>query len=167
MQRAIELARRGVGLTSPNPTTGAVIVRGEETAGESFHTYDGRKHAEILALEAAGEKALGATLYVNLEPCCHTGRTGPCTDAIIASGIKRVVASIEDPNPEVAGQGFRKLRAAGVEVVSGIAADAARAQHEAFAQWISSRTPFVTLKSALTLDGQLALPQSGKRASST
>lgn len=167
MQRAIELAQSGVGLTSPNPTTGAVIARGDEIVGEGFHTFEGRKHAEILALEAAGEKARGATLYVNLEPCCHTGRTAPCTDAIIASGIKRVVASIEDPNPEVAGRGFRNLRAAGIDVVSGIGADAARAQHEAFARWITSRTPFVTLKSALTLDGQLALPQSGKRSSST
>ena len=167
MQRAIEIARRGVGLCSPNPTTGAVIVRGDEIVGEGFHTYDGRKHAEILALEAAGEKARGATLYVNLEPCSHTGRTGPCTDAIIASGIKRVVAAMADPNPQVAGRGFRKLRAAGIEVVTGVGGDAAHAQHEAFARWITSRIPFVTLKSALTLDGQLALPQSGKRASST
>jgi diaminohydroxyphosphoribosylaminopyrimidine deaminase / 5-amino-6-(5-phosphoribosylamino)uracil reductase len=167
MQRAIELARRGVGLTSPNPTTGAVIARGEEIVGEGFHTYEGRKHAEVVALEAAGEKARGATLYVNLEPCCHTGRTGPCTDAIIASGIKRVVASMEDPNPDVAGRGLQRLRAAGIEVEIGAGEAAARAQHEAFARWITSRIPHVTLKSALTLDGQLALPQSGKRASST
>ena len=167
IERAIELARRGVGLCSPNPTTGAVIVRDDKIFGEGFHTFEGRKHAEILALEAAGEKARGATLYVNLEPCCHTGRTGPCTDTIIASGIKRVVASIEDPNPDVAGRGFQKLRAAGIEVEIGAGEAAARAQHEAFARWITSRTPFVTLKSALTLDGQLALPQSGKRASST
>lgn len=167
MQRAIELAQQGVGLASPNPTTGAIVVRGDENVGEGFHTFDGRKHAEILALEGAGKKARRATLYVNLEPCCHTGRTGPCTDAIIASGIERIVASIEDPNPEVAGRGFRKLHAAGIEVVSGIGADVARAQHEAFTRWITSRTPFVTLKSALTLDGQLALPQSRKRASST
>ena len=167
MQRALELASRGVGLCSPNPTTGAVIVRDDKFVGEGFHTYDGLNHAEILALESAGGRARGATLYVNLEPCSHMGRTGPCIDAIIASGIARVVAAIEDPNPLVAGRGFKKLRAAGIEVEVGPGRKQAHTQHEAFARWITSRLPFVTLKSALTLDGQLALPQSGRRASST
>ncbi|HET9401031.1 MAG TPA: bifunctional diaminohydroxyphosphoribosylaminopyrimidine deaminase/5-amino-6-(5-phosphoribosylamino)uracil reductase RibD [Candidatus Acidoferrales bacterium] len=167
MRRAIELAARGVGLCSPNPTTGAVVVSNGEISGEGFHTYDGRKHAEILALEAAGPNARGATLYVNLEPCSHTGRTGPCTDAIIAAGVKRVVAAVQDPNPLVSGSGFRRLRSASIEFEVGIGETEARVQHEAFAKWISTRLPFVTLKSAMTLDGQLALPQSGKRASST
>lgn len=167
MQHALDLARRGIGLCSPNPTTGAVAVSHDEIAGEGFHTYDGRKHAEILALEAAGAKARGGTLYVNLEPCSHAGRTGPCADAIIAAGVKRVVAAVQDPNPRVSGRGFQQLRAAGVEVEVGVGESEAQAQHEAFAKWISTRVPFVTLKSAMTLDGQLALPQSGKRASST
>ena len=167
MQRAIELARRGVGLCSPNPTTGAVVVRDDRCLAEGFHIYEGRKHAEILALESAGANARGATLYVSLEPCSHTGRTGPCVDSIIASGITRVVAAIEDPNPLVTGRGFKKLRAAGIEVESGVCEKEARAQHEAFGRWITSRLPFVTLKSAMTLDGQLALPQSGKRSSSS
>lgn len=167
MRRAIELARRGVGLCSPNPATGAVIVRGSKIVGEGFHTYDGRKHAEILALEAAGANARGATLYVNLEPCSHTGRTGPCADAIVAAGVARVVAPMRDPNPAVVGRGFRNLCAAGINVESGVCESEARVQHEAFSRWITSRIPFVTLKSALTLDGQLALPQLGKRASST
>ena len=167
MQRALESAARGVGLCSPNPTTGAVVVSNGEIAGEGFHTYDGRKHAEILALEAAGPNTRGATLYVNLEPCSHAGRTGPCADAIIAAGVKRVVAAVQDPNPLVSGRGFQRLRSAGIEVELGIGEAEARVQHEAFARWISTRLPFVTLKSAMTLDGQLALPQSGKRASST
>ncbi|MGB7684088.1 MAG: bifunctional diaminohydroxyphosphoribosylaminopyrimidine deaminase/5-amino-6-(5-phosphoribosylamino)uracil reductase RibD [Candidatus Acidiferrales bacterium] len=156
MSRAIELARRGTALASPNPMVGAVIVRSGRVVGEGFHTYDGRKHAEILALERAGSKARGATLYVNLEPCCHTGRTGPCSLALIAAGIKCVVAAMRDPNPEVAGGGFRELRRAGIEVRAGACEEEARRLNEAFAQWIRTRRPFVTLKSALTLDGQIA-----------
>src|ERR1700722_6991718 len=120
MDRALELAARGVGLTSPNPMGGAVLVRKEQIVGEGFHTYDGVRHAEIIALEAAGEAARGATLYINLEPCCHTGRTGPCTQALIAAGVARVVAAMADPNPTVAGRGFKQLREAGIEVTTGL-----------------------------------------------
>ena len=116
MARALELARRGVALASPNPMVGAVLVRDGRAVGEGFHTFEGRQHAEVIALEAAGEQARGATLYINLEPCCHTGRTGPCTDALIAAGVQRVVAAMRDPNPAVAGRGIEKLRAAGVQV---------------------------------------------------
>ncbi len=167
--RALELARKGTGLASPNPVVGAVIVRDGELVGEGFHQYEWRDHAEILALKAAGEKARGATLYVNLEPCCTTGRTGPCTEAIIAADIRRVVAAMPDPNPAVAGRGFETLRGAGIEVSSGSLENEARVLNEAFACWIRTKRPFITLKSALTLDGQLALARaknsSGKRRS--
>src|ERR1019366_4030687 len=112
---SLALASRGVALTSPNPLVGAVLVRNGRVVGEGFHTFDGVRHAEIIALEAAGESARGATLYINLEPCCHTGRTGPCTQALIAAGVARVVAAMADPNPAVAGRGFEQLRAAGIE----------------------------------------------------
>src|SRR5580692_3843433 len=113
MARALELARRGVGLTHPNPAVGAVIVKSGRVVGEGFHIYDRRDHAEIVALRQAGKRAKGATLYVTLEPCRHTGRTGPCTNAIIASGIRRVVGAMRDPHSLVAGQGFERLRHAG------------------------------------------------------
>src|SRR5690242_17011383 len=116
MRRALDLAQRGEALTSPNPMVGAVLVRGGRVVGEGFHTYDGVRHAEIVALDAAGDAARGATLYINLEPCCHTGRTGPCTNALISSGVSRVVAAMPDPNAAVAGRGFRQLRAAGIKV---------------------------------------------------
>src|SRR2546422_6451328 len=116
MQHALELARKGSGLASPNPMVGCVIVRDGQIVGEGFHQYDWRDHAEIVALKTAGEKARGATLYVTLEPCNHTGRTGPCTEAIIAAGVQRVVAAMDDPNPVNSGRGFGRLRAAGVEV---------------------------------------------------
>jgi len=156
MARALELASRGVALASPNPIVGAVIVRAGRVISEGFHTYDGRKHAEIVALERAGTAARGATLYVNLEPCSHAGRTGPCSRAIIGAGIKRVVAAIRDPNLLVAGAGFRELRGAGIEVDIGDADTEARALNESFAKWIRIRVPFVTLKSAMTLDGKIA-----------
>jgi diaminohydroxyphosphoribosylaminopyrimidine deaminase/5-amino-6-(5-phosphoribosylamino)uracil reductase len=167
MQRALSLARKATGLASPNPLVGCVLVREGQIVGEGFHQYDLRDHAEVVAIKSAGEKARGATLYVNLEPCNHTGRTGPCTEVIIKAGIQRVVASIEDPNPVVAGGGFDRLRAAGVEVFTGVLEEAARRLNEPFAKWIRKKRPFVTLKSAMTLDGQLALPQVGKRKSST
>src|SRR5208282_1453615 len=121
MRRALELARAGVGLVSPNPAVGAVVVDalGREI-GAGTHTYEGVKHAEVLALEHAGEAARGGTLYLNLEPCSHQGRTGPCVDAVVAAGISRVICSMEDPNPRVAGQGFAKLRAAGITVQVGL-----------------------------------------------
>jgi diaminohydroxyphosphoribosylaminopyrimidine deaminase / 5-amino-6-(5-phosphoribosylamino)uracil reductase len=159
LRHALELARQGVGLTSPNPCVGAVIVDDQgKVLGTGSHTYDGVKHAETLALEQAGARARGATLYLNLEPCSHLGRTGPCADAIIAAGIRRVVASLQDPNPLVSGKGFAKLREAGIGVASGILADDARPLNEAFAKYIRDRAPFVTLKSAMTLDGKIAPP---------
>lgn len=167
MQRAMELARRAEGLASPNPMTGAVVVWNGRAIGEGFHTYDGRDHAEIIALKQAGMPAEGATLYVNLEPCSHTGRTGPCVEAIIAAGVKRVVAAMRDPNPRVAGRGFERLREAGIEVVEGVGAAEAREMHEAFARWITARVPLVTMKSGMTLDGQLALGDAKRRSSAT
>src|SRR2546421_4593499 len=164
MQHALALARKGTGLASPNPMVGCVIVREGQIVGEGSHQYDWHDHAEIVALKTAGDKARGATLYVTLEPCNHTGRTGPCTEAIIAGGVQRVVAAMDDPNPVNSGRGFERLRAAGIEVVTGVCEDDARRLNEAFACWIQTKKPFVTLKSALTLDGQLALPQSQKKA---
>ena len=164
MDRALELAARGAALASPNPQVGAILVGDGRVIGEGFHTYDGLRHAEIIALEAAGQSARSATLYINLEPCCHTGRTGPCTQALIPAGVARVVAAMADPNPAVAGRGFQQLRAAGIEVSIGLREAEARRLNEAFARWIVSRKPLVTLKSALTLDGQLVLPHAKKKA---
>jgi diaminohydroxyphosphoribosylaminopyrimidine deaminase/5-amino-6-(5-phosphoribosylamino)uracil reductase len=159
MQRALELARLGIALTSPNPCVGAVLVDANgQVIGEGTYTYDGLKHAEILALEQAGARARGATLYINLEPCSHQGRTGPCADAVINSGVRRVVAAMQDPNPQVQGQGFQKLRAAGIEVTTGAGEEEARRLNEAFAKHIRTRTPLVVLKAAMTLDGKIAPP---------
>ena len=159
LRRALDLAQKSVGLASPNPSVGALIVDPEgEIVGAGFHTYEGVKHAEVLALERAGEKARGGTLYINLEPCCHEGRTGPCVEALIDGGIRRVVASITDPNPKVSGRGFARLREAGVQVVSGLLEDQARPLNEGFAKYIRYRLPFVTLKAAMTLDGKIAPP---------
>lgn len=163
MQHALALARRGVGLATPNPMVGCVIVREGQIVGEGFHQYEARDHAEIVALKAAGEKARGATLYVTLEPCNHTGRTGPCTEAIITAGIQRVVAAMEDPNPATSGRGFERLRSAGIDVFTGACEEEARRLNESFAKWIRTKKPFVTLKSALTLDGQLALPGDNRK----
>jgi len=163
MARALEFAARGRGLASPNPMVGAVLVRDSKVIAEGFHTYDGLRHAEIIALEAAGENARRATMYVNLEPCSHTGRTGPCSRALISAGVARVVAAMIDPNPAVAGRGLKELRAAGIQVdcscSSGACAEARRL-NEAFAWWIRKRRPLVTLKTGLTLDGSLVLPRS-------
>ncbi len=159
LRRALNLAEKGIALASPNPYVGAVIVDANgATVGEGFHTYDGLKHAEILALEQAGAKARGATLYLNLEPCSHHGRTPPCADAVIAAGIRRVVACMDDPNPLVGGKGFDKLRAAGVQVATGFLLQEAKLLNEAFAKYIRTRLPLVTLKSAMTLDGKIAPP---------
>ena len=162
LTRSMEFARRGEGLASPNPIVGAVLVRGNEVVGEGAHTYEGMRHAEIIALEAAGKKARGATLYVNLEPCCTTGRTGPCTKAIIAAGVRRVVAAMADPNPAVSGRGFRQLRKAGIEVEISDIGGHAHKLNESFAKWIHTGQPFVTLKTAITLDGQAALLRVGR-----
>ena len=158
MARAILLAYRGVAQTHPNPMVGAIVVKNDRSLGEGFHTYAGLKHAEILALEQAGSEARNATLYLNLEPCCHTGRTGPCTQSIIEAGIKRVVAAMPDPNPKVASRGFQALRKAGIEVTVGIREQVARRLNEPFAKWSQTGLPFITLKTALTLDGQIAAP---------
>ena len=207
MDRALELAARGVALASPNPMVGAVLVRKGKIIGEGFHTYEGLRHAEIVALDEASERptkhfsgivgralgldknaviqpadligeglstravaesdaARGATLYVSLEPCCRKGRTGPCTNALILAGVKRVVAAMQDPNPAVAGRGFKHLRAAGIEINTGLREVEARRLAEGFAKWIVSRQPLVTLKSALTLDGQLVLPPARSSRSS-
>lgn len=161
MRRALDLARQGVSLTSPNPCVGAVLVdEAGNVVGSGSYRYDGLKHAEILALEQAGEKARGATLFVNLEPCSHQGRTGPCADAVIAAGIRRVVACMEDPNPEVHGRGFAKLRDAGIEVSVGPLQDEAKALNESFARYTRHHVPLVTLKAAMTLDGKIAPPPS-------
>ncbi len=157
MARALALARQGEALAHPNPMVGAIVVADDRAVGQGFHTYDGVKHAEILALEEAGGRARGATLYVNLEPCCHQGRTPPCTDAVIAAGISRVVAAMPDPNPRVAGRGFGILKRAGVEVLTGVLEAEARRLNEAFACWIRTGRPLVTLKVALTLDGRVAV----------
>ncbi len=159
IRKALELARAGIGLTSPNPCVGAVIVdHAGNVAGTGSYTYEGIKHAEVLAIEQAGRAALGATLYINLEPCSHHGRTSPCADAVIAAGVARVVASIADPNPLVSGQGFEKLRSAGVQVKVGLAQDEAKRLNESFARYIRHRLPLVTLKTAMTLDGKIAPP---------
>jgi diaminohydroxyphosphoribosylaminopyrimidine deaminase / 5-amino-6-(5-phosphoribosylamino)uracil reductase len=159
LRRALDLAQQGIGLTSPNPCVGAVIVDAKGTiVSTGSHTYDGLKHAEILAIEQAGEKARGATLYINLEPCSHQGRTAPCADALIAAGIGRLVACMQDPNPLVSGQGFAKLRSAGIAVSSGILEEQAKALNESFAKYIRHHIPLVTLKAAMTLDGKIAPP---------
>ncbi len=159
VHRALELASQGLGLASPNPYVGAVIADAQgHVVGTGTYTYNGVNHAEVLALEAAGNKARGGTLYINLEPHAHQGRTPPCTDALIAAGIHRVVASMPDPNPKVSGQGFEQLRAAGVHVEVGRLEKEARRLNEAFARYIRHGRPLVTLKAAMTLDGKIAPP---------
>lgn len=157
LHQALDLARAGVGLTSPNPNVGAILVDANGViVGSGSHTYAGVKHAEILAIEQAGQHARGATLYINLEPCSHQGRTPPCADAVIAAGIARVVACMSDPNPLVSGQGFERLRAAGVAVSSGILEEEGKPLNDAFARYIRKQVPLVTLKAAMTLDGKIA-----------
>ncbi len=158
MQAALSLARQGVGLASPNPTVGCVIVRDHRVVGRGFHQYAQRDHAEVVALAEAGETARGATVYVTLEPCSHYGRTGPCARALIEAGVARVVAATADPNPLVAGSGFRMLREAGIDVSVGSLAAEARELNDAFAHFIRHRTPLVSLKIAATLDGAIAPP---------
>jgi diaminohydroxyphosphoribosylaminopyrimidine deaminase/5-amino-6-(5-phosphoribosylamino)uracil reductase len=159
LSEAISEARLGLGQTSPNPTVGALVVQGIEIVGRGHHTWAGMKHAEIIALEQAGERARGATLYASLEPCNHQGRTPPCVDAVIAAGIARVVVPMEDPNPLVAGQGLARLRAAGIEVVVEPALSAeAETLNETFIHFMRTGRPLVTIKAALTLDGKIAAP---------
>ena len=156
MRRAIELAERGVGFTNPNPMVGAVIVKGGKVIGEGWHERCGEWHAERNAFRNCTVPAEGATMYVTLEPCCHYGKTPPCTEAIIEHGIARVVIGMEDPNPLVAGKGIAFLREAGIEVVCGIEEEALREQNRVFLKYISTRLPWVALKAAMTLDGKIA-----------
>lgn len=156
LQRALALARRGLGRTSPNPMVGAVLVKKGKIIGEGWHHRAGGPHAEIEALRAATENPQGATLYVSLEPCCTHGRTPPCTDAIIAAGIKSVVVATLDPNPAHCGKGLKILSAAGISVRSGLLAEREWQLNEAFRHWIVHRTPFVTVKAAMSLDGKIA-----------
>jgi diaminohydroxyphosphoribosylaminopyrimidine deaminase/5-amino-6-(5-phosphoribosylamino)uracil reductase len=168
MRRALELARRGIGVSSPNPAVGCVIVDSSgQLIGEGWHEYDRLDHAEVAALKAAqkhareehtAERLRGGTAYVTLEPCNHTGRTGPCSEALIAAGVGRVVAATIDPNPSVAGHGMERLRAAGLETAVGVCESEARRLNEGFACWSQHRRPLVLMKVAMTLDGRIAPP---------
>lgn len=162
LERALELAERGRGTTAPNPVVGAVLVRDGEVVGEGWHERPGGPHAEIVALEAAGERARDATLYVTLEPCAHHGRTPPCADAVAAAGVSRVVAAVGDPDPRTEGAGFARLRAGGVEVelAGGEVEWRARVQNEGFRTWAALGRPFVLCKLAVTLDGRVTVPGS-------
>ena len=163
MAKALELAARGVGLVEPNPAVGAVVVRNGEMVGSGFHARFGGDHAEIAALREAGERAQGATLYVSLEPCCHHGKTPPCTDAILRSGIERVVAAIRDPFPRVDGGGLRILRGAGIPVVVGLLAEAAVEMNAPYFKRVLTGRPYVTAKWAMTLDGKAACSGGGSQ----
>jgi diaminohydroxyphosphoribosylaminopyrimidine deaminase/5-amino-6-(5-phosphoribosylamino)uracil reductase len=160
MEEALELAARGAGRVSPNPSVGAVIVRDDVVVGRGFYTAAGVKHAEVLAIAEAGENARGATMYVTLEPHSFHGRTPPCTDAIVAVGIKKIVCPMKDPNPDVRGRGFDQLIEAGVEVeIAGDYAARAAAMNQAFIHFMQTGRPLVTLKAAVTLDGKIAAPE--------
>jgi diaminohydroxyphosphoribosylaminopyrimidine deaminase / 5-amino-6-(5-phosphoribosylamino)uracil reductase len=166
MRRALELARNGIGVASPNPAVGCVILDSTgQLAGEGWHEYASQDHAEVVALRAATEhvrdRVRGGTAYVTLEPCSHTGRTPPCADVLIKAGLARVVAATIDPNPAVAGHGFEKLRAAGIEVAVGACEAEARRLNEGFARWIQHKRPFVLMKVAMTVDARIAPPPSG------
>jgi diaminohydroxyphosphoribosylaminopyrimidine deaminase/5-amino-6-(5-phosphoribosylamino)uracil reductase len=156
MRLALRLGRRGLGRTSPNPPVGAVVVADEAIVGRGYHRRAGAPHAEIEALRVAGARARGATLYVTLEPCAHHGRTPPCTDAIVAAGVRRVVLGTRDPNPSVTGNGMRRLRAAGIEVDSGVEQAACDELIAAFRKHVTTGLPLVTLKLAASLDGRIA-----------
>ncbi len=158
MERALALAESSVGLASPNPAVGCVLVHDNVVIGEGFHAYADKDHAEIVALKQAGEQARGSTAYVTLEPCSHHGRTGPCADAMIAAGVARVVTAARDPNPQVSGRGLDRLQAAGISLTIGVKEAAARRINEAFAKFIRTGRPFITLKAGLTLDGRIAPP---------
>ncbi len=156
MLGALELAEMGRGTTSPNPMVGAMVVAGGEVVGDGFHERAGGPHAEVGAIAMAGEKARGATLYVTLEPCAHQGRTPPCADLIVRAGISTVVMALGDPNPLVAGKGERVLADAGIEVRRGPYGEIVLRQNEAYVKWITTGTPFVTLKMAMSMDGKVA-----------
>jgi diaminohydroxyphosphoribosylaminopyrimidine deaminase / 5-amino-6-(5-phosphoribosylamino)uracil reductase len=156
MARALDLAARAKGRTSPNPMVGAVILQGEEIVGEGYHHQAGLPHAEVEAIRAAGKKARGGTIYVTLEPCSHYGRTPPCTKAIIEAGLAKVVVAMTDPNPKVAGRGIQQLRDMRIEVIEDVLTNDARKLNEVFINYITTQRPFVVLKSAVTLDGKIA-----------
>jgi diaminohydroxyphosphoribosylaminopyrimidine deaminase / 5-amino-6-(5-phosphoribosylamino)uracil reductase len=159
MEHALRQAEQSVGLASPNPAVGCVLVQEDRVVGAGFHAYDLRDHAEIVALRQAGPLARGATAYVSLEPCNHHGRTGPCVDALLSAGVVRVVAATTDPNPLVQGKGIARLRAAGVDVHTGVLEQPARRLNDGFASFITTSLPFVTMKVAATLDGRIAPAQ--------
>jgi len=156
MHLALRLAKKGMGKTSPNPLVGAIVVKGRKILGQGYHRRAGEAHAEILALRQAGKKAFGATLYLNLEPCAHFGKTPPCTRAILQAGIQRVVAGMKDPNPLVSGRGIRQLRTAGIQVDMGILREECQELNSPFCKFITTGKPFVSLKAAISLDGKLA-----------
>lgn len=163
MRRALRLARRGIGRTSPNPAVGCVLVRRGEVVGEAWHTYDGLDHAEVRALARAGTHARGATAYATLEPCSHHGRTGPCAEALVRAGVRRVVAAMVDPNPRVSGRGLERLRRAGIEVSVGLESDAALALNEPFVCHAATGRPLVVSKLAMSLDGRIATAAGASR----
>jgi len=156
LKQALKLAAKAKGRTSPNPMVGALVVKNDKIVGKGFHPAAGKPHAEIYALREAGNQARKATMYVTLEPCNHQGRTPPCTEAIIAAGISRLVIGMEDPNPKVAGKGIARLREAGIDAVSGILEDECHRLNEAYIKYITTNTPFVTLKIAASMDGRIA-----------
>jgi diaminohydroxyphosphoribosylaminopyrimidine deaminase / 5-amino-6-(5-phosphoribosylamino)uracil reductase len=164
MQRALELAAQSVGLSSPNPAVGCVLTQGDRVVGQGFHEYDNWDHAEVVALKQAGELATGATAYVTLEPCSHHGRTGPCADALLAAGVRRVVIATRDPNLVVHGRGIEKLLAGGAEVQTGVLEVQARKLNEGFARFTRSSLPFVTMKVASSLDGRIAPAQDKEKS---
>jgi len=161
MQAAVALALEGRGQASPNPMVGAVLEKNGQIVGRGFHTYAGIQHAEVMAIQQAGDLARGATLYITLEPCAHQGRTPPCAEALIAAGVAKVIAAAEDPNPLVSGEGFRRLREAGIEVQITPQPEADRL-NEAFFHFMRTKRPLVTLKTALTLDGKIAAPDDNR-----
>ncbi len=162
MRQALLLAEGSVGLASPNPRVGCVLVKQGVVVGRGAHHYDRKDHAEVVALCEAGSQARGATAYVTLEPCSHTGRTPPCADALLKAGVVRVVVATGDPNPEVNGTGLNLLRAAGIAVTTGVMGEPARALNDGFARWIQHRMPFVTLKAGISLDGRIAPSRENK-----
>lgn len=155
MKTALSLARRGAGRTSPNPMVGSVLVKRGKIVGKGYHRAVGKPHAEIEALSLAGKRARGSTLYVTLEPCCHEGRTPPCTDALIEAGVREVVVAMDDPNPMVAGKGLEILQGAGIKITRGVLEEKARELNEAYVKYITTGLPFVVLKAGMSLDGKI------------
>ncbi len=156
MRKALGLAKRGLGTTSPNPMVGAIVVKGGKIVGDGFHRKSGEAHAEIIALEKAGQRARGGTLIINLEPCSHTGKTPPCVNAVIKAGVRKVVVAMQDPNPLVNGKGIELLRKAGIDVKVGLLEREARLLNEVFITFVEKQRPFFIMKGAVSLDGKIA-----------